>query len=101
MCIRDRALATLQRAGWAVTLLDPDSDLPLCSMCAPGPATLPQTSAMAECLALAFAGQVADRRCWVHADFVGAVKAALAPAEKQVAVDSIYGGVMAFAQDMD
>eukprot|EP00959_Pyramimonas_sp_CCMP1952_P066270 1383788-Pyramimonas_sp.AAC.1 len=70
-------------------------------MCAPVPATLPQTSAMAEYLALAFTGQVADRRCWLHADFMGTVKAAMAPAEKQVAVNSIYGGAMAFAQDMD
>eukprot|EP00959_Pyramimonas_sp_CCMP1952_P289280 6050257-Pyramimonas_sp.AAC.1 len=70
-------------------------------MYAPVPSTLPQTSAVAECLALAFTGQVADRRCWVHADCMGTVKAAMAPAEKQIVVNSIYGGVMAFAQDMD
>eukprot|EP00959_Pyramimonas_sp_CCMP1952_P140726 2945176-Pyramimonas_sp.AAC.1 len=70
-------------------------------MCAPVPATLPQTSAMAEYLALAFTGQAADRRCWVYAGSQGTVKAAMAPAERQLTVNSIYGGVMALAQEMD
>jgi hypothetical protein len=56
---------------------------------------------MAECLALAFTGQAADRRCWAYAVFMGTVNAAMAPAERQLAVNSFYGGVMAFAQEMD
>eukprot|EP00959_Pyramimonas_sp_CCMP1952_P433885 9085774-Pyramimonas_sp.AAC.1 len=40
-------LLVLQRAGWAITLLDLQSDVPLRSLFAPVPSTLPQTSAMA------------------------------------------------------
>eukprot|EP00959_Pyramimonas_sp_CCMP1952_P128896 2695491-Pyramimonas_sp.AAC.1 len=55
---------------------------------------------MAEYLAWAFTGQAADRRCWAYADFMGTVKAAMAPAERQLAVKSVYGGAVAFAPEM-
>eukprot|EP00959_Pyramimonas_sp_CCMP1952_P460135 9479376-Pyramimonas_sp.AAC.1 len=56
---------------------------------------------MAEYLSFAFTAQAADRRCWAYADFMGTVKAAAASRDKQLAVNSIYGGVMAFAREME
>eukprot|EP00959_Pyramimonas_sp_CCMP1952_P043977 919172-Pyramimonas_sp.AAC.1 len=63
-------------------------------MFAPVPSTPPQTSAMAEYLAYACAGLVADRRCWPYADFMGAVKAAASSDRRQLAVNSMRGGVL-------
>eukprot|EP00959_Pyramimonas_sp_CCMP1952_P187124 3912989-Pyramimonas_sp.AAC.1 len=45
-CSKPSQLA-LQRVGWAVTPLGPQSDVPLRSAFAPVPSTLPQTSATA------------------------------------------------------
>eukprot|EP00959_Pyramimonas_sp_CCMP1952_P456619 9473472-Pyramimonas_sp.AAC.1 len=50
-------LLELQRAGWAVVLLDPVSSLPLLVLYGAVPAAMPQSSVLAEFLGMAFSGQ--------------------------------------------
>ena len=64
------------------------------------PATLPQTSAMAEYLSFAFTAQVADRPSTLWADFKGTINAFNMTAECRLRVNQRYGGVFAFAHGM-
>ncbi|CAK0813291.1 unnamed protein product, partial [Prorocentrum cordatum] len=90
----------LQRAGWAIALMDPHSDKVLCTMHAPVPASLPQSSAMAEYLAYAYTGQVADRPTNGYADFMGTVRLAALTHEQQLRSKSAYACVAMFAQSL-
>ncbi|CAK0879619.1 unnamed protein product, partial [Prorocentrum cordatum] len=90
----------LQRAGWAIALMDPHSDKVLCTMHAPVPASLPQSSAMAEYLAYACTGQVADRPADGYADFMGTVRMAALTHEQQLHSKSAHACVALFAQSL-
>ncbi|CAK0790676.1 unnamed protein product [Prorocentrum cordatum] len=93
-------LLELQEAGWATVLMDPLSDEPLRDMYAAVPASLPQTSAMAEYLAFAFSCQTVDRPTILHADFNGTINQFKKSAQERAMVTQRYGGVFGFAQSL-
>ena len=93
-------LLELKRAGWATALLDPLGTEPLRVMYAAVPASLPQTSAMAEYLSFAFSCQAADRPTTLHADFTGTIHQFNKSEQERVQVTQKYGGVFGFAQSL-
>ena len=94
------ALRDLQRAGWAITLLNPSGPDPLLAVYGAVPPALPQTSVVAEYMGLAFCGQVADRPATMYFDFLGAVFEARKSPERQRASRSIYACVQVFGQSL-
>ncbi|CAK0855038.1 unnamed protein product [Prorocentrum cordatum] len=94
------SLVTLQRAGWAVVLVNPTADTPVAVMCGAVPRAMPQSSAMAEFLSMAFVGQIADRPSTVYADFMAVVKAALKSKQEQLQAKSMYSCVQFFGHQM-
>ncbi|CAK0888616.1 unnamed protein product, partial [Prorocentrum cordatum] len=94
------SLVTLQRAGWAVVLMNPTADTPVAVMYGAVPRAMPQSSAMAEFLSMALVGQIADSPSTVYADFMAVVKAALKSKQEQLQARSMYSCVQFFGHQM-